>query len=75
MILTENALEQIKDPGVRRALTVVLSCVDQTIVRYIKNNDSNGPLTTVAAVQKIKECTGLSEDEILEEAPIEVVTK
>lgn len=65
MILTENAIELIKEPGIRRALTVLLSCVDQTIVRYIKNNDSNGPLTTVAAVQKIKEMTGLSESEIL----------
>jgi hypothetical protein len=65
MILTENALELIKAPGIRRELTMTLSCVDQTIVRYIKNNDSNGPLTTVAAVQKIKEMTGLSESEIL----------
>jgi len=74
MILTENALELIKAPDIRRALTVVLSCVDQTIVRYIKNNDSNGPLTTVAAVQKIEELTGLSENEILV-SENELVTK
>jgi hypothetical protein len=66
MKLTQTAIGQIKDPDIRRELTNVLLCTDQTIIRYINRNEKNGPLTTIAALNKIKECTGLTEAEILE---------
>jgi hypothetical protein len=67
MKLTQIAIGRIKDPDIRRELTNVLLCTDQTIIRYIKANEQNSPLTTIAAINKIKECTGLTEGEILEQ--------
>ena len=67
MKLTQTAIERIKEPDIRRELTNTLKCTDQTIVRYIKGNDDNGPLTKVGALITIKEFTGLTDEEILEE--------
>lgn len=75
MILTQSAIAKIKTPDIRRELTNTLRCTDQTIIRYINKNEDNGPLTTVGALNTIKEQTGLTDSEILEEAHEEVVTK
>lgn len=77
MKLTQHTISKIKDPAVRRELTITLRCTDQTITRYINKNEDNGPLTTVGALNTIKEHTGLTDAEILEEekAHEEVVTK
>lgn len=36
-----------------------------TVIRWVKSNDKNSPLTTAAALNIIKEETGLSTDQIL----------
>jgi hypothetical protein len=68
MILTETALAQIKGPDVRRELSDELNCTDQTIMRYIKVNEDNGPLTSAGAMVIIRSVTGLTDGEILEKA-------
>ena len=64
MRLTEIALEKINKPHVRVRLAVALGVSEQTISKYIKNNDDN--LTKAAAVAVIKRQTGLTEDDILD---------
>ena len=64
MRLTETALEKINKPHVRVRLAVALNVSEQTISKYIKNNDDN--LTKAAAVAVIKRQTGLTEDDILD---------
>lgn len=77
MKLTKTAIDKIKEPAIRRELTCTLKCTDQTIIRYIEKNRDNGPLTTIGALNTIKDQTGLTDSEILEEekAHAEVVTK
>lgn len=67
MKLTDKAITEIKEPAVRRRLADALDCTDQTIVRYIKENEFNGDLTKAAALKVISEETGLPSSEILEE--------
>ncbi len=70
MKLTKRALAAIKDTKVRRELQVTLDCTEQTIIRYIKVNEPNGPLTTAGALQTIRKETGLSDKQILEQEPV-----
>lgn len=74
MKLTQQVIERIKQPQVRRELTVALKCTDQTIIRHIKGNEDNGELTKAAALKVIREVTGLTDQEILETEEM-VVTK
>jgi hypothetical protein len=57
----------LKEPAMRRRLADALDCTDQTIVRYIKENELNGDLTKAVALKVISEESGLSTDEILED--------
>lgn len=66
MTLTQTALDKIKNQDVRRELSGELKCTDQTISRYIKLNENNGPLTTAGAIKVIRDMTGLVDGEILE---------
>ncbi len=70
MKLTEKAIQCIKQPHIRRELTVALGCVDQTIVRHIKGNEDNGELTKAAAMVIIRKWTNMTDQEILEDAAI-----
>lgn len=63
MKLTEKALEMIRRVEIRNLLAIALKCSDQTIMRYIKDNDDS--LTKAAALKVIREETGLSDNEIL----------
>lgn len=66
MRLTKEALNAINTPAIRRRLMEVLGDVaESTIYRYISINDDN--LTKAAAMKVIREETGLTDEEILEE--------
>jgi transcriptional antiterminator len=64
MKLSQKALKAINNPVTRRRLMDVLGCTEFTIARYIQKNSDN--LTKAAALQVIREKTGLPDDEILE---------
>jgi hypothetical protein len=64
MKLTHKVLKAINTPVIRRRLMDVLGCTEFTISRYIQKNSDN--LTKAAAMQVIREVTGLSDSEILE---------
>lgn len=70
MTLTQTAISMIKNPAIRRELTITLKCTDQTIIRYINRNEDNGPLTTAGALLTIKEKTGLTDAEILDKEKV-----
>ena len=64
MKLSPKALKAINNPVIRRRLMDVLGCTEFTIARYIQKNSDN--LTKAAAMQIIREVTGLADNEILE---------
>jgi hypothetical protein len=64
MKLNQKALKAINNPTVRRRLMDVLGCTEFTISRYIQKNSDN--LTKAAAMQVIRELTGLTDSEILD---------
>jgi|GEM_PF-1203783 len=57
---------KVNKPAVRRQLAGEFACTEQTIIRYIKKNDWNGPLTTYGAMAILKELLGLSTEHLLE---------
>lgn len=52
-------------PGIIKPLGKAMNVSDPSVYKYI--NDNNDNLTKAAAIQVIKDTTGLSEKEILEE--------
>lgn len=68
MRLTQKVLALIHDKRIRNRLAMALDKTDFTIIRYIKDNDD--ALTKAAALQVIREETGLPDEEILEEEGI-----
>jgi transcriptional antiterminator len=64
MKLSQKALIAINTPVIRRRLMDALGCTEFTISRYIQKNSDN--LTKAAALKVIREVTGLSDSEILE---------
>lgn len=64
MKLKKEVLQVINTPQTRRRLMDVLGCTEFTIARYIQRNSDN--LTKAAAMQVIRQVTGLSDAEILE---------
>lgn len=64
MKLSQKVLKLINTPLTRRRLMDVLGCTEFTIARYIQKNSDN--LTKAAAMQVIREVTGLTDEEILE---------
>jgi hypothetical protein len=67
MKLTLKAIDAIKNnKRVRARLQLELDKSEFTINRYIADNDSNGMLTTAAALKVIREETGLNDSQILE---------
>jgi hypothetical protein len=66
MKLSFKALKAINNPVTRRRLMDVLGCTEFTISRYIQKNSDN--LTKAAAMNVIREVTGMSDAEILEDS-------
>ncbi|MBO9203383.1 MULTISPECIES: hypothetical protein [Niastella] len=64
MKLTQKSLKAINNPATRHRLMDVLGCTEFTIAQYIQKNSDN--LTKAAALQVIREVSGLSDNEILE---------
>jgi transcriptional antiterminator len=64
MKLNQKALKAINNPVTRRRLMDALGCTEFTISRYIQKNSDN--LTKAAAMEVIREITGLPDNEILE---------
>ena len=62
MILSSTIIPLIK-VRTKNRLALAMNCSVQTIERWIKENEDNGKLTTVTAVQIIKEETGFGVDE------------
>jgi hypothetical protein len=64
MKLSQKVLQAINNPATRRRLMDVLDCTEFTIARYIQKNSDN--LTKAAAMQVIREVTGLTDSDILD---------
>lgn len=65
MKLSNKAISKIKVRAKNR-LALEFDCSVQTIERWIKENEDNGKLTTVKALQVIGEETKLSQAKILD---------
>ena len=63
MKLSETARRAINNPDSRRAISGALKVTEQTVIRCISVNHEN--LTKAAALQTIKQETGLSDEQIL----------
>jgi transcriptional antiterminator len=63
MKLSQKALKAINNPVTRRRLMDALGVTEFTISRYLQKNSDN--LTKAAAMQVIREVTGLPDEEIL----------
>lgn len=74
MKLSNIALERISERKVLLQLALSLDFTEQWMRRVIENNKDNGPLTTAKALQTIREQTGLTDQEILEEEKAEPAT-
>lgn len=64
MRLTKKALKAINTKFIRPKLALALNISEVTMIRYISTNSEN--LTKAAALNVIKETTGLTDEEILE---------
>lgn len=64
MKINQKVLKFINTPVTRRRLMDALGCTEFTICRYIQKNSDN--LTKAAAMQIIREVTGLGDEDILE---------
>lgn len=68
MKLTNNAIMALKgNTRLKALLSLGLGKTIHTIERWIENNEPNGDLTKAAAIQVIREETGLSDTDIIEE--------
>lgn len=76
MKLSKRAIKAINVPKVRNLLALALGCTDQTVTRYIKDNEPNGDLTKVVALEIIKRETKLSDSQLWhKERTVESVSK
>jgi hypothetical protein len=75
MKLSKAAIEQISDRKVLLQIALSLDFSEQWMRRVIENNKDNGPLTTAMALRVIREETGLTDEQILEEESTEATAK
>jgi hypothetical protein len=64
---TRKAIDKIIKKEVRRDLLPVFNVTEGQLIRKIKANQINGPLTTLAAVTVIERLTKLKRGELLED--------
>jgi hypothetical protein len=70
MKLTRKAIKAVDKQDIRLKLALGLGFSEQWIIKVIDSNKQNGPLTTAKALQVIREETGLTDSEILEEEKV-----
>ena len=75
MKISNTAIERISDRKITLQLALALDFTEQWMRRVIETNKENGPLTTARAIQVIREETGLTDSEILEQEPVNEATK
>lgn len=76
MKLSDKAIGHLAHPDNRNSrlkLAIKLGFGEAWIKAVIKENKDNGPLTTMAAMQVIREETGLMDSEILEAEPVPAI--
>lgn len=64
MRLTEEAINAVKE--IKPDLMKELGCSEGSINRYIRDNESNNPLTTAGALELIRKTSKLTDDVLLE---------
>lgn len=70
MKITKKALSKINNQTARLRIALALGFSETWVRGLIDKNKDNGPLTTAAALQVIREETGLVDSEILMEAKV-----
>jgi hypothetical protein len=78
MKLSKDAVEKIaEDLTLRQKIGIAIKKTDDWILRLARQNKPNGPLTTVKAVQVIREETKLTDQQILvdEENQVPAISK
>ena len=75
MRLSHIAILAVKgaSPGIVKKLAPAIGASESSVYRFINDNDDN--LTKAAALKVIREETGLSDEEILEEDPAVITAK
>lgn len=75
--LSNEALRKINSlrPAIISKLALSLHCSDGSINRYIRENEANGDLTKYAAVEVLRNETGLPDNKILKVIPEDVKAK
>lgn len=69
MTISKQAIAKI-DNATQLKLALALGYSGRWIVNVIAANKPNGPLTTYKALQVIRQETGLTDQQILEEEPV-----
>jgi hypothetical protein len=72
MKLTAKAIKKIGENRTAAMIALALDLSEDWIKRLAKKNKENGDLTKAKALQVIREETGLTDSEILEEEPVTV---
>lgn len=60
-----NAINEARENGIIRLLIDALGCSENSVNRHIRDNIPNGDLTKYAALEVIRQVTGLGDDKIL----------
>lgn len=69
MRLRKEVLKKINTVQTRIDLAKALGCTEQWVIRLLDANKKDGPLTTYSALKVIKEATGLTDEQVLEDTP------
>jgi len=69
MNLTNQVIEILRENmALRNRIAIELDCSEQTIRRWLNENEPDGDLTKASALKIISEETGLTNEEILTES-------
>lgn len=67
MKLTKKALKRLNQLEPRLKMAMAFQITERSVSRLIKDNKIDGQLTRASALKIIRELTGLTDDQILEE--------